>query len=135
MTRFIISLKECVEFVWMAFDVMHGGEIFVKKIPSIKILDIANSISKKRNNYKLIGIRSGEKLHEEMISVEDAAFTYDFKNFYKILPSIIDRKQFLMMSKKGKKVKNNFSYKSNLNSSWKSSDYLKNWLLKYPNYF
>ena len=135
MTRFIISLKECVEFVWMVFDVMQGGEIFVKKIPSIKILDIANSISEKKNNYKLIGIRSGEKLHEEMISVEDAAYTYDFKNFYKILPSIIDKKQFLIMSKKGKKVENNFSYKSNSNSSWKSSDYLKNWLLKYPNYF
>lgn len=134
MTRFIVSLKECVQFVWMAFDKMYGGEIFVKKIPSIKILEIANAISEKKNNYRLIGIRSGEKLHEEMISVDDAVFTFDFKSFYKILPSILDRKAFKAMSKNGKKVKENFSYKSNLNSDWKSSSYLKNWLLKNPNY-
>ena len=135
MTRFIVSLKECVEFVWMAFGIMYGGEIFVKKIPSIKILDIANAISKKKDNYKLIGIRSGEKLHEEMISVEDASFTYEFKNYYKILPSILDNRAFLAMSKNGKKVKDNFSYKSNFNSNWKTSNFLRNWLKKYPKYF
>lgn len=135
MTRFIISLKECVQFVWMTFDKMYGGEIFVKKIPSIKILDIANSISKKQNNYKLIGIRSGEKLHEEMISIEDAVQTYEFKNFYKIIPSILDKQTLSLMYKNGKKVKNDFSYKSNINDKWMSSLELKNWLKKYPNYF
>ncbi len=135
MTRFIINLKQCVEFVWMAFDKMHGGEIFVKKIPSIKILDIANAISSKKNYYKLIGIRSGEKLHEEMISLDDANFTYEFNDFYKILPSILDKKIFKKMSSNGKKVKKNFSYKSNLNESWETSKALEIWLKKNPNYF
>jgi len=135
MTRFIINLKECVEFVWMAFENMSGGEIFVKKIPSIKILDIANAISDKQNNYRLIGIRSGEKLHEEMISAEDSFFTYEFKDYYKILPSILDSKILSVMKKNGKKVKSNFSYKSNINSKWISSLSLRNWLRKNPKYF
>ena len=135
MTRFIINLKECVEFVWMAFENMSGGEIFVKKIPSIKILDIANAISDKQNNYRLIGIRSGEKLHEEMISAEDSFFTYEFKDYYKILPSILDSKILSVMKKNGKKVKSNFSYKSNINSNWISSLSLRNWLRKNPKYF
>ena len=135
MTRFLISLKECVEFVWMAIDEMQGGEIFVKKIPSIKILDIANAISEKKNNYKLIGIRPGEKLHEEMISIEDSFFTYEFKKYYKILPSILSKKKLSMMSKNGKRVKNNFSYKSNVNNNWISSMQLKKWLRKNPNFF
>lgn len=135
MTRFIINLKQCVEFVWMAFDKMHGGEIFVKKIPSIKILDIANAISSKKNNHKIIGIRSGEKLHEEMISLDDSLFTYEFKDFYKILPSILEKKRFRDMAKNGKKVKYDFSYKSNLNDHWTSSKNLKSWLDKNPKYF
>jgi len=135
MTRFIINLKECVEFVWMAFENMSGGEIFVKKIPSIKILDIANAISDKQNNFRLIGIRSGEKLHEEMISAEDSFFTYEFKDYYKILPSILDSKILSVMKKNGKKVKSNFSYKSNINSNWISSLSLRNWLRKNPKYF
>ncbi len=135
MTRFIISLKECVEFVWMSFDKMYGGEIFVKKIPSIKILDIANAVSKRQDNYKLIGIRSGEKLHEEMISIEDAYLTYEFKGFYKIIPSILDKKILTLMCRNGKKVKKDFSYRSNINKNWMTSLDLKNWLNKYPNYF
>lgn len=135
MTRFIISLKECVQFVWMAFDKMYGGEIFVKKIPSMKILDIANAITKNKNTYNVIGIRPGEKLHEEMISVEDSFFTYEFKNYYKILPSILDKKSLYIMSQGGKKVGKDFSYKSNINDKWISSNELKNWLKKNPNFF
>jgi UDP-N-acetylglucosamine 4,6-dehydratase (inverting) len=135
MTRFIINLKECVQFVWMAFDKMHGGEIFVKKIPSMKILDIANAITKKKNSYDVIGIRPGEKLHEEMISLEDSFFTYEFKDFYKILPSILDEKSLSIMSQGGKKVSKDFSYKSNVNDNWISSKELKNWLKKNPTFF
>ena len=90
---------------------------------------------KKKNNYKLIGIRPGEKLHEEMISIEDSFFTYEFKKFYKILPSILSKKKLSMMSKNGKRVKNNFSYKSNVNNNWISSMQLKKWLRKNPNFF
>lgn len=87
MTRFMISLEEAVDLVWQAFDSMVGGEIFVKKIPSMKLIDIAKSVS---DNFKLklIGVRPGEKLHEQMIGVDDAPYTYEYNNFYKILPSI-----------------------------------------------
>ncbi len=133
MTRFLISLKECTDFVWLTFKTMVGGEIFVKKIPSIKILDIANSITSKKDNYYTIGIRPGEKLHEEMISIDDAPFTYEFKNYFKILPSIKNEPKYFKMNG-AKKVKSDFSYISNKNVSWVSSKKLKLWLKKYPNY-
>ena len=134
MTRFIISLKECVEFVWQSFEQMIGGEIFVKKIPSIKIIDIANAITEKKNNYKIIGIRPGEKLHEQMISIEDAPFTYEFSEHFRILPSIMNDPKYYKIDKK-KKVINNFYYISNKNNKWIKSANLKNWLKKYPKYF
>ena len=133
MTRFIISLKECTEFVWLAFDKMIGGEIFVKKIPSIKITDIANAIIKKKNNFKIIGIRPGEKLHEQMISVEDAPFTYEFLEYFKILPSIKNDKKYFNI-KSSKKVDKNFSYISNVNDLWVTSEELKKWLKKNPRF-
>ncbi|OUU44477.1 MAG: hypothetical protein CBC16_01860, partial [Verrucomicrobia bacterium TMED56] len=70
-----------------------------------------------------------------MISVEDSFFTYEFKDYYKILPSILDSKILSVMKKNGKKVKSNFSYKSNINSNWISSLSLRNWLRKNPKYF
>jgi UDP-N-acetylglucosamine 4,6-dehydratase (inverting) len=134
MTRFLISLKECVEFVWQSFGLMRGGEIFVKKIPSIKILDIANAISIKKNHYKIIGIRAGEKLHEQMISSDDSIFTYEYIDHYRILHPIINNSNFYR-SKLGKKVNNNFSYASDKNSKWITAAELKKWLKKYPTYF
>ena len=83
MSRFMISLEEGVELVWKAFEDMIGGEIYVKKIPSMKIIDIANVIAPKAK-YKIIGIRPGEKLHEQMISAEDSHSTYEYSNFFKI---------------------------------------------------
>lgn len=134
MTRFLISLRECVEFVWQSFENMSGGEIFVKKIPSIKIIDIANAITAKKNNYKIIGIRPGEKMHEQMISKEDSFFTYEFKDHYRILPSIIKNINFYKV-KSAKKVNKNFSYTSEENTSWLNSNDMRAWLKKYPNYF
>ena len=87
MTRFMISLEEGVNLVWHAFKDMIGGEIYVKKIPSMKVVDIAKSI-KPKAKLKFIGIRPGEKLHEEMISISDAVNTYEYRDYYKILPSI-----------------------------------------------
>ena len=87
MTRFMISLEEAVESVWEAFADMRGGEIYIKKIPSMNILDIASAINNKVK-IKYIGIRPGEKIHEQMIGIEDSPFTYEYKKFYKILPSI-----------------------------------------------
>ena len=80
MTRFMISLRQGVELVWHAFDDLKGGEIYVKKIPSIKITDIAKAIVPEAK-YEIIGIRPGEKLHEQMISTEDS-----FEALTKTLP-------------------------------------------------
>lgn len=87
MTRFMITLEQGVELVWHAFDDMNGGEIYVKKIPSMSILDIANAIAPDAEK-KSIGIRPGEKIHEQMIGVEDAPHTFAYVDHYKILPMI-----------------------------------------------
>ena len=115
MTRFFLSLEDAVELVWLSLNKMIGGEIFVKKIPSILITDIAKAINPNAK-YKIIGIRPGEKIHEELISADDSRFTYDFDKYYKILPSLT--KNILSYKKGGFKVKSDFSYSSNNNSEW-----------------
>ena len=87
MTRFMISLEESVNLVWHAFADMIGGEIYVKKIPSMKLLDIARVVAPNAK-HRLIGIRPGEKLHEQMIGTEDAPHTYEYEGYFKILPAI-----------------------------------------------
>src|SRR5690606_23345535 len=89
MTRFMISLEQAVELVWHAFEDMVGGEIYVKKIPSMKLLDIAEAVAPGAK-ARYIGIRPGEKLHEQMIGEEDAPYTYEYDSYYKILPAIND---------------------------------------------
>ena len=85
MTRFMISLDHCVNLVWHSFNDMMGGEIYVKKIPSIKITDIAKVIAP-NSKFEIIGIRPGEKLHEQMIGIEDSYTTFEYKDYFKILP-------------------------------------------------
>jgi UDP-N-acetylglucosamine 4,6-dehydratase len=87
MTRFMITLEEGVRMVWHAFNNMRGGEIYVKKVPSMTILDIANAVAPEAK-HKIIGIRPGEKIHEQMIGQEDAPYTYEYENHFKILPAI-----------------------------------------------
>ena len=87
MTRFMISLEQGVELVWHAFEDMVGGEIYVKKIPSMTMLDLATAVSATAEQ-KIIGIRPGEKLHEQMISAEDSFHTYEYPEHFKILPAI-----------------------------------------------
>jgi len=127
MTRFMISLDEAVELVWNAFDDMIGGEIYVKKIPSIKVTDIAKSIDPLRKQIS-VGIRPGEKLHEEMISKEDAMYTYEYDNYFKILPSINEWANDPERIKNGKKVSNNFEYSSEKNKSWMKISELQAWI-------
>ena len=81
MTRFMITLNDGVELVWKAFEDMIGGEIYVKKIPSMKVIDIAKQIAPQAK-IKIIGIRPGEKLHEQMIGIEDNNFTYEYSTYY-----------------------------------------------------
>lgn len=125
MTRFWISLEDGVKFVLSNFERMHGGEIFIPKIPSMKITDLARAIGPKAK-FKIIGIRAGEKLHEIMISSDDSHLTYEFKDYYIITPSIkfansTDR-NFVKntLGEEGKKVAEGFSYSSDNNTQWAS---------------
>ena len=130
MTRFMISLEDGIKLVQKAFDVACGGEIFVKKIPSMKITDIAEAVCKTKD-YNLVGIRLGEKLHEQMISPEDALTTYEYNGYYKILPSINDWHLDSERISDGIKVKTGFNYSSDTNDEWMSQDNLNEFLQSY----
>jgi UDP-N-acetylglucosamine 4,6-dehydratase len=132
MTRFMISLEEAVELVWHAFDDMIGGEIYVKKIPSMKVTDIADTIAP-NVKHKIIGILPGEKLHEQMISAEDSYSTYEYPNHYKILPQINEWGKDVKRIKDGIKVSEGFVYSSETNSQWMTKEYLRTWLDKNKN--
>lgn len=128
MTRFMISLEQGVELVWHAFDDMVGGEIYVKKIPSMKITDLATAVAPNAKQV-IIGIRPGEKLHEQMISTEDSFYTYEYPEHYKILPVINDWAETKERIKDGVKVPEGFYYSSDNNTEWMSQDELKAWLI------
>ena len=133
MTRFMISLDEGVKLVWKAFEDMIGGEIYVKKIPSIKVTDIAKVIAPK-SKFKIIGIRPGEKLHEQMISDEDSYYTYEYSDYFKILPQINNWDKDKTRIKNGVKVLNGFTYSSDNNSEWMTKADLQKWIDKNKTY-
>jgi len=127
MTRFMISLEQGVELVWHAFSDMVGGEIYVKKIPSMKVTEIANTVAP-GVKQEVIGIRPGEKLHEQMIGSEDSPFTYEYDEHYKILPSIYSWETDPQRIGDGRKVQEGFMYTSDNNQEWMSKDELQNWI-------
>lgn len=127
MSRFMISLEQGVELVWHAFEDMEGGEIYVKKIPSMKITDVAKAVAPEAK-LNFVGIRPGEKLHEQMISPEDSFHTYEYPEHYKILPSIHDWSSSPARIKDGRKVIEGFEYNSANNTEWMSSTDLKEWI-------
>ena len=127
MTRFMITLEQGVDLVWHAFDDMVGGEIYVKKIPSMKVIDVAIAISP-NSRHEFIGIRPGEKLHEQMISIEDAAHTYEYRSNYKILPAIHEWSKDPTRINGGRLVSPEFSYTSDNNTEWMSIDNLREWV-------
>ncbi|MBP6422418.1 MAG: UDP-N-acetylglucosamine 4,6-dehydratase (inverting) [Propionivibrio sp.] len=127
MTRFMITLEQGVELVWHAFDDMQGGEIYVKKIPSMTILDIANA-TVPGAAHKVIGIRPGEKIHEQMIGVEDAPHTYAYQAHFKILPMIHNWSADQERIKDGAKVPEGFTYTSDNNTEWMPVDQLQTWI-------
>jgi UDP-N-acetylglucosamine 4,6-dehydratase len=127
MTRFMISLEQGVELVWHAFEDMVGGEIYVKKIPSMKVTDLATVVAPEAKQ-EIVGIRPGEKLHEQMISVEDAHHTYEYPEHFKILPAIHSWDQDAGRIKDGKKVPEGFSYTSDNNNEWMSAETLAAWI-------
>jgi UDP-N-acetylglucosamine 4,6-dehydratase len=127
MTRFMISLEQGVDLVWRAFEDMEGGEIYVKKIPSMKLTDIAMAIAPDAD-LKIVGIRPGEKVHEQMIGPEDSSYTYEYDGYYKILPAINDWHTCKNRIKAGRKVAEGFCYTSDSNTDWMSVPELQDWI-------
>jgi UDP-N-acetylglucosamine 4,6-dehydratase len=127
MTRFMISLEQGVELVWHAFEDMVGGEIYVKKIPSMKVTELAKVIAPDAK-HEIVGIRPGEKLHEQMIGTEDALYTYEYPEHYKILPAIHSWDCDANRIKNGKRVEEGFSYTSDNNAEWMTNADLQAWI-------
>ena len=121
MTRFWITLDEAVRFVMMTFETMQGGEIFVPKIPSMKITDLAKAINPDAE-FEIIGIRPGEKLHETLISVDESFNTIEFKNYYTIQPSIYmaERPEYSVnvWGERGVRKEYGFRFSSDTNEQW-----------------
>lgn len=118
MTRFWLKLENAVWLVMKAFEIMRGGELYVKKIPSMRIMELAKAIAPKLDTH-IIGIRPGEKVHEQMISAEDARHTLEFDDYYIIQPDVNwwkNRSENIG----GKPVPENFSYNSGTNTQWLS---------------
>ncbi len=125
MTRFMIRLEQAVDLVFHAFCDMSGGEIYIRKVPSMNIVDIANACVPK-SKHKIIGIRPGEKLNEQLVGEDESPFTYEFKDYFKILPSI---DAFASnVDNYGEIVPNGFKYTSDLNDSWMEIDELSEWI-------
>ncbi|WP_282129826.1 UDP-N-acetylglucosamine 4,6-dehydratase (inverting) [Roseobacter litoralis] len=127
MTRFMITLREGVELVWHAFEDMVGGEIYVRKIPSMNVVDIARVVAPQAS-HKIVGIRPGEKIHEQMVGLEDAPYTYEYDDYYKILPAIHAWHSSAERIKGGRKVADDFVYSSDNNTEWMTSEALAGWI-------
>ena len=127
MTRFMITLEQGVELVWHAFENMEGGEIYVKKIPSMKVVDIARVVAPDAR-FNIIGIRPGEKLHEQMISAEDSYHAYEYPGYYKILPALHRWSEDPGRIGEGKRCPDGFCYSSDTNAEWMRPDELRAWL-------
>ena len=127
MTRFNLSTLDAVKFVILTLQKAKGGEIFVPKIPSYRIMDLANAFGKKIKK-KIVGIRPGEKLHEELISSSESFNTFEYKDYYIVLPTSFNNKIYNIRYKFYKpknKVKKNFSYTSKNNQKFLSQEKLK----------
>lgn len=127
MSRFMITLREGVELVWHAFEDMIGGEIYVRKIPSMNVVDIARVIAPQAA-HEIIGIRPGEKIHEQMVGLEDAPYTYEYDDYFKILPAIHSWHSSAARIKDGRKVAEDFIYSSDNNAEWMAPETLAAWI-------
>jgi len=121
MTRFWLSLDFAVEFVEQSLERMTGGELFVPKIPSMRIVDLIASINSQWP-VKSIGIRPGEKLHEEMISLDEGRRAFEFKNYFVVLPSTYESSSEFAG---GKIVPEGFRFSSDNNSEWLTSEQIR----------
>lgn len=123
MTRFLITLDQGVQFVLKAFERMHGGEVFVPKLPSAKVTDIARTMAPEKP-LKIIGVRPGEKIHEVMCPADDCHLTLEYGDHYVIRPTInfTEPRDYLVnaLGERGKPVSSDFSYRSDNNTDWLS---------------
>jgi UDP-N-acetylglucosamine 4,6-dehydratase/5-epimerase len=124
MTRFWITLDQASELVFNALEESSGGEIFVPKAPSMKIVDLAKTI-KPGCKIKIVGIRPGEKVHEVLISENESRQARDMGNNYIVFPAFDGSRDVLTNTRKGKKLEDGFVYSSNENKEWLSSNDLK----------
>ena len=134
MTRFWLSLEKSVNFVISCFEKMNGGEIFVPKIPSVKITDLAIAMNSKAK-LKIVGIRPGEKIHEQMCPKESSSHTLEFEKFFIIFSSDTNLEKKIKEIKKktrikGRKEKEDFEYSSGLNKKFLSIKEIKSLNLK-----
>ncbi len=123
MTRFWLKLEQAVEMVIQAFEAMKGGELFVKKVPSMRVVDLAQAISPALS-LKHVGIRPGEKIHEVMITSADARNTYEYEDYFVIQPefaALWDGKRVI----KAQKVHNDFEYHSGKNIEWLTAEQMR----------
>src|SRR5690554_6949176 len=131
MTRFNISLQGGVDMVMHALEYAWGGEIFIPKIPSYKITDVAEAIGPECEHVN-VGIRPGEKVHEEMITPSDSFYTYDLGKYYTILPSRPKWKlDDFVKTFDAKKVPNGFAYNSGTNDEWETVDSLRSLIIEH----
>ncbi len=131
MTRFNISLQGGVDMVMHALEHAWGGEIFVPKIPSYKIMDVAEAVGPECE-HKIVGIRPGEKVHEEMITPSDSFNTYDLGKYYTILPTQPKWKlENFIEEFKATKVKTGFAYNSETNDDWETVESLRNLIIEH----
>lgn len=125
MTRFMITLQQGVDFVLKNFERMKGGETFIPKIPSMKIIDVANALAPNLP-HKIIGIRPGEKIHETMCPSDDSHITYEFEDYFVIAPTIqfsfITDFSVNALGESGKLVQRGFEYNSGSNTGWLSKE-------------
>jgi FlaA1/EpsC-like NDP-sugar epimerase len=137
MTRFNISLEDGVRLVFFAIENALGGEIFVPKIPSYKILDVAKAVAPDCE-LKDVGIRPGEKLHEEMITETDSLNTIELGKYYAILPSVSSSftKEDFLKHHNAKPVPFGFKYNSGTNAEWETIDSLRDKIIEFvdPNF-
>lgn len=131
MTRFNITLEDGIKLVLKALDIMWGGEIFVPKIPSYRITDVAEAVAPDCRT-EIVGIRPGEKIHEEMITMTDAISTVEFKDYFVILPSVPlwDVEEF-MQAFNGNMCSQGFCYNSGSNSEWLSVEEIRALVVKH----
>jgi UDP-N-acetylglucosamine 4,6-dehydratase len=128
MTRFMITLQEGIDLVQKALETSQGNEIFVKKISSMGILDIADAVDP-GGKREVVGIRPGEKLHEQMISVEDSYTTWEFDDYYRIISAFGPSNQESLRELGGKPVPEGFTYTSDKNGDRMSVDELRSWIV------